>query len=89
MTETMTDESKWWGNSMTIWGAITTGLAAILPVAGQIVGLDLSSDLVSQLGTQAVSAAQAIIALIGTLMTITGRVRATQPIERRAFTVKL
>ncbi len=89
MNQTMTDESKWWGNSMTIWGAITTGLAAILPVAGQILGLDLTSELVGQLGSQVVSAAQAIIALIGTLMTITGRVRATQPIERRAFTVKL
>lgn len=89
MEQATKDDGKWWGNSMTIWGAITTGLAAILPVAGKILGLELSSELVTQLGSQAVTAAQAIIALLGTMMTIAGRVRASQPIERRAFTLKL
>ncbi len=31
-TDANAPEGKWWGNSMTIWGAVTTGLAAILPV---------------------------------------------------------
>lgn len=88
-TTTQSGEAKWWGSSMTIWGALTTGLAAILPVLGPLFGLDLSGDLIGQLGTQLVSAGQAAVALIGTLLTITGRIRATQPIERRAFNVRL
>lgn len=81
--------SKWWGNSMTIWGALTTGLAAILPVVGPLLGLDLTADLVAQLGAQSLAALQAIVALAGTLLTISGRIRATVPIERRAFNLRL
>lgn len=89
MTETTDGTGKWWGNSMTIWGALTTGMAAILPVLGPLFGLDVTGELIGQVGSQAVSAGQAIVALIGTLLTITGRSRATQPIERRIFNVRL
>lgn len=88
MTEVTDATSKWWGSSMTIWGALTTGLAAILPVFGPLFGLDLTGELIGQLGGQAVAAAQAAVALIGTLMTITGRTRAILPIERRVFNVR-
>lgn len=89
MTETTNGNSKWWGSSMTIWGALTTGLAAILPVFGPLLGLDLTGELIGQLGAQSVAAGQALVALIGTILTITGRARATMLIERRAFNVKL
>lgn len=87
--ETPASEGKWWGSSMTIWGAVTTGLAAILPVLGPLLGLDLTADLITTLGQQTVAAVQALVALAGTLMTIAGRARATQSIERRAFNVRL
>ena len=90
MTETTTETAgKWWGNSMTIWGALTTGLAAILPVFGPLFGLDLTGELIGQLGTQAVAAVQAIVVLLGTVLTITGRTRAAEPIERRIFNVRI
>ncbi|MDO9384228.1 MAG: TIGR02594 family protein [Hyphomicrobiaceae bacterium] len=90
MTETTTETAgKWWGNSMTIWGALTTGLAAILPVFGPLFGLDLTGELIGQLGTQAVAAGQAIVVLLGTVLTITGRTRAAEPIERRIFNVRI
>ncbi len=89
MIETTNGTGKWWGNSMTIWGALTTGLAAILPVFGPLFGLDLTGELIGQLGSEAVAAGQAVVALVGTLLTITGRSRATQPIERRIFNVRL
>lgn len=89
MTDTKDQTAKWWGSSMTIWGALTTGLAAILPVFGPLFGLDLTGELIGQLGTQAVAAGQALVALVGTLLTITGRARATTMIERRAFNLKL
>jgi uncharacterized protein (TIGR02594 family) len=88
-TDSAASESKWWGSSLTIWGAVTTGLAAILPVLGPLLGLELTADLITALGQQTVAAVQALVALAGTLMTIAGRVRAAQPIERRAFNVRL
>lgn len=87
--ETPVTDSKWWGSSLTIWGAITTGLAAVLPVLGPLLGLELTTDLITTLGQQTVAAVQALVALVGTLMTIAGRARATQVIERRAFNVRL
>lgn len=81
--------SKWWGNSVTIWGALISGLSVVLPVLGPALGLDFTTDLVRQLGEQVATAFQAVMAVAGTLMTIYGRVRASQPIERRIVNLKL
>lgn len=90
MTAEIDDTSgKWWGSSLTIWGALTTGLAALLPALGPLLGLDLTADLIAQLGTQSLAALQAIVALAGTFLTITGRTRAILPLTRRAFNVRL
>lgn len=82
-------EGKWWGNSLTIWGTILTGLTTVLPVIGPLFGLNLTADLIRQLGDNVVVFVQAAGGLIGTLMTIWGRVRATAPIERRQFVVRM
>jgi hypothetical protein len=84
-----TVEPKWWGHSLTIWGAVVTGLAAILPAIGPAVGVEISGDVVRSTGDQAASAAQAVIGLAGTLLAIFGRVRATRPLAQREVTVKL
>ena len=81
--------TKWWGNSVTVWGAIITALSTVLPALGPVIGIDITSDLVRELGDQLVVTVQAVGGLIGTVMTIYGRVRATGPLERRDVSVKL
>lgn len=73
-------QPKWWGRSVTIWGAIITAAATVLPAVGPLVGLEISAEFIRQFGQEAVHAAQAVAGLIGTLMTIYGRARADQPL---------
>ena len=40
---------------MTIWGALITALATVLPAIGPLVGLDITPELVRQLGDQVVA----------------------------------
>lgn len=90
--DSMTDavaSTKWWGHSLTVWGAFVTAAAAILPTLGPLIGLDITSDAVRQLGSDAGAIVQAIAAFVGTLMTLYGRARATAPLIRREMNVKL
>ena len=80
---------KWWGHSMTIWGTLITALSTVLPVLGPVLGLDLTPDLIKRLSTDVLAAAQALGGLIGTIMAILGRVRATQALMRRPISVTL
>lgn len=84
MTTTQTDPmtGKWWGHSITIWGTIVTILSTVLPALAPVTGVDVSGDLVQDAGQQVVDTVQAVGALIGTLMTIYGRLRATAPIQK-------
>lgn len=79
--------SKWWGESLTIWGALITAATTVLPLLGPILGLDLTPELVREAGDRAVAVVQALSALAGTLMTIWGRSRAAAPLGRRLFRV--
>jgi lysozyme family protein len=81
--------AKWWGSSMTIWGVIVTGLSTVLPVIGPLFGLNVTADLVQQLGDQIVLVAQAVGGLVGTIMAIYGRARATTSLERRKITMTM
>ncbi len=87
-TTTSTPTSKWWGSSVTIWGALITALSTVLPALGPLLGIDITSDLVHALGDQIVVVAQAVGGLIGTVLTIYGRVRASQPLAQRAMSIK-
>lgn len=82
-------DSKWWGQSMTIWGALLTALSTVLPLLGPILGMTLTVDLIEQLGQDVVLLVQAAGGLIGTIMTILGRMRATTLLERRPVKLKL
>ncbi len=88
-TTTKSENPKWWGQSMTIWGAMMTAAVAILPTIGPVIGLDLNATLVRELGEQLVAFVQALAALAGTAMTIYGRTRAVQPLVRRDVVVKI
>jgi uncharacterized protein (TIGR02594 family) len=78
---TTAPDTKWWGHSMTVWGVVMTTLSAVLPTLGPILGLNITADLVQQLGDQLVAIVQALGALVGTLLTIYGRMRATVPLS--------
>lgn len=72
--------TKWWGHSITIWGTIVTILSTTLPALAPVTGVDVSGQLVQDAGRHVVEAIQAVGTLVGTLMTIYGRFRATSPI---------
>lgn len=80
---------KWWGESMTMWGALITAATTVLPVLGPIVGIDISGEMVRQLGTQGIQVAQALGGLAGTLLTVYGRVRATSRLGLKTVTVQI
>ena len=90
---TMLDPSlpqpKWWGSSMTIWGAAITALSTVLPVIGPALGVDVTPDVVRQAGEQLVAVVQAVGGLAGTLLAIYGRTRASRPLERRHLQVQI
>jgi lysozyme family protein len=92
MSETTNDTQptgKWWGQSITIWGAVITGLSTVLPALGPLIGIDITGDLVHELGDGIVQTVQAVGGLIGTLLTIYGRVRASEPLTQRSVQLKL
>ncbi len=88
-TPSTTPTTKWWGNSVTIWGALITALSTVLPALAPVIGIDITSDLVQQVGEHIVETVQAVGGLIGTVMTIYGRVRVSQPLAQREMTMKL
>lgn len=82
-------EAKWWGQSMTIWGALVTALSTVLPAIGPLFGLNLTAELIHQLGEHIVQIVQALGGLIGIVMTVYGRFRADQPLERKVVSMRL
>jgi uncharacterized protein (TIGR02594 family) len=84
-----TADSKWWGQSMTIWGVVITFLSTVLPTMGPLLGLNVTADLVHQIGDQVVQVVQSIGGLVGTILTIYGRTRATTLLERRQITLNV
>lgn len=87
--DTIPTDGKWWGRSLTIWGVIVTALSTVLPIVAQVFGIELSPDLVRQLGASLTTLAQAVAGVVGIVMTIVGRFRARQPLVRQDVTVKL
>lgn len=81
--------TKWWGHSMTIWGAAITALSTVLPTVGPLIGIDITPELVRQLGDHVMLAVQALGGLAGTILTIYGRVRATTSLQRRHVTLAM
>ena len=54
---------------MTIWGVIVTTLSTVLPTFGPLLGLNITAELVHQLGDQLVQVVQALGGLVGTVLT--------------------
>lgn len=94
MSETTTTDDKqtagkWWGQSVTIWGVVITALSTVLPTLGPVIGIDVTADLIHELGDGVVQTVQAVGGLIGTIMTIYGRMRASTPLTQRDVQLKL
>ncbi|MBI1385700.1 MAG: TIGR02594 family protein [Rhizobiales bacterium] len=85
----MSSAPKWWGQSLTIWGAIITSLSTILPLVGPLVGLDLSASSIIEFGDQVTRMLQVLGGLVGTAMTVYGRLRATSPLTQRSFALRV
>lgn len=81
--------AKWWGESLSVWGTLITAMATVLPALGPVIGIDLTPELVKDAGQQIISTVQAVAGLVGTIMAIYGRARATQPLERRPMSLRL
>lgn len=88
-TAAMQANTKWWLQSKTIWGALITAAATVLPVLGPMIGIELPGEVVRQAGEQTISAVQALSGLFGTLLTIYGRLSATVPLVRMAVSLKV
>lgn len=90
MSTTINDsDKKWWGESLTIWGAIVTALSTLLPLLGPLIGLDISTEMVEQFGETVARLIQLFGGITGTTMTLYGRARASAPLTRRAIDVRI
>ena len=41
---------KWWGHSKTVWGALITTAATVLPVIGPLFGIHVPADVITEIG---------------------------------------
>ncbi len=76
-------DTKWWGQSLTIWGAIVTAASTVLPALAPVLGWDITADMVQVAGKQVVHVVQALTGLMGTAMTIYGRIRASRRLVQK------
>lgn len=84
-----TADGKWWGHSKTVWGALITTLATVLPVIGPLFGLYLPAEVITQIGNQTLAVVQAAAGLFGTLLTLYGRSTASTPLVRRDVNLRM
>lgn len=81
--------TKWWGQSVTVWGTLVTLITTVLPAVAPLLGLTISPSAAQALGDQALLVIQAVGGLAGTIMALWGRSRATTPLTRRTITLNL
>ncbi|MBA2124683.1 TIGR02594 family protein [Hyphomicrobium methylovorum] len=77
------EASKSWARSRTIWGTLITAAATVIPALGPAVGIVIPADVIQVFGDQAVTLAQALTALFGTILAIYGRLKADTPLALR------
>lgn len=82
-------DPKWWGNSSTIWGAVVTGMAAVLPALAPAFGVSITPDTINTGADQIGAIIQAAVGLAGTIAAIRGRVVATRPLSQKLVSLKI
>lgn len=88
-TTMTTNQPKWWAHSLTVWGTLITALSTVLPIIGPFIGLDVSGAIIVSFGEQVTHILQALGGLIGTLMAIAGRIRASAPLQQNLLTFRI
>ena len=88
-TPMIVNEPKWWAQSLTVWGTLITALSTVLPIIGPFIGLNVSGTLIANFGDQVTHILQALGGLLGTLMAIVGRFRASAPLQQTVLTLKI
>ncbi|MFV0296829.1 MAG: TIGR02594 family protein [Hyphomicrobiaceae bacterium] len=83
-TPASTGTPKWWGQSLTIWGVLLTTFSTVAPTLFSAMGFDVSADMIQHLGNNLMTTMQAIGGLLGTIMAIIGRTRASTPLSARS-----
>ena len=81
--DTMNPTKGWW-QSMTIWGTLLTALTTVLPLVGVVLGVSITPEIAERIGQDIVLVFQAVGGLIGTLMALFGRARATALLQARS-----
>ena len=82
-------DAKWWGNSLSVWGTLITAVSTVLPVVAPAFGFTISAETIQQIGEGLIQLVQVAGGLIGTILALYGRARATQPLMRRAFALRM
>ena len=77
-----TDTKGWW-QSLTIWGTLLTAFTTVLPLVGVVLGLSITPDIADRIGQDIVLVVQALGGLIGTVMALFGRARASALLQVR------
>ena len=88
-TQTTAPDSKWWGNSLSIWGTLITAVSTVLPVVAPAFGFSISAETIQQIGEGLIQLVQVAGGLIGTVLALYGRARATQPLMRKPIAIRL
>jgi hypothetical protein len=81
--QTSDDTSKWWAESKTLWGALITAAATMLPVIAPAIGVSLPADVIQTFGNQTITPVQAVAGLFGTALAIYGRFKASSVLSLR------
>jgi len=68
---------------------VNVAAATVLPLIGPLIGIELPAEIIRQFGDQALSVVQAVAGVVGTLLTIYGRLNAALPLARRDMLVRL
>lgn len=84
-----TIDTKGWWQSMTVWGTLLTAITTVLPLVGVMLGISITPELAEEIGQNVVVVIQALGGLIGTLMALFGRARASALLQTRSSRARL
>jgi uncharacterized protein (TIGR02594 family) len=84
-----TTDAKGWWHSMTVWGTLLTAITTVLPLIGVALGISITPEIAEEVGQNIVLVIQALGGLIGTLMALFGRARATALLQARSSRARI
>lgn len=89
MTDQNVQPPKWWLESITMWGAIITAVAAYAPYISFFTGFPINEDMVRLFGEAVTIAMQNTGIAVGILLTVVGRLKAKTSLTSKELRFKL